>query len=114
MVIRGAPAIGVAASHGCGPRCSGFEAKNLEGLRSDFEQITKVLASTRPTAVNLFWAIERMKRLFKELAGRRRWIDGRSPTSSSGKRSRFRPKTSKTTSAWAASAKHLLPDSEPC
>jgi len=68
MVIRGAPAIGVAAAMGVALGVRDSKAKNLEGLRSDFEQITKVLASTRPTAVNLFWAIERMKRLFKELA----------------------------------------------
>ena len=68
MVVRGAPAIGVAAAMGValGVRDSG--AKNVAELREDFRQITETLAATRPTAVNLFWAIERMKRLFKEIA----------------------------------------------
>src|SRR5262249_40163192 len=40
----------------------------IAGLREEFKQITDTLASTRPTAVNLFWAIDRMKRLFREIA----------------------------------------------
>jgi methylthioribose-1-phosphate isomerase len=43
------------------------KAETISALREDFKQITDTLASTRPTAVNLFWAIERMKRLFKEI-----------------------------------------------
>src|SRR5580704_4314074 len=54
MVIRGAPAIGVAA---------GVQ----EG--ADFERVCETLASTRPTAVNLFWAIERMRALRASLKG---------------------------------------------
>src|SRR2546426_10176628 len=68
MVIRGAPAIGVAAAMGVALGVRDSKAKNLEGLRSDFDQSTKAPAPPRPTAVNLFWANERMKRLFKELA----------------------------------------------
>jgi methylthioribose-1-phosphate isomerase len=66
MVVRGAPAIGVAAAMGIalGVRDSG--AASLEQLRADFDTISTTLGSTRPTAVNLFWAIERMKRVFDE------------------------------------------------
>ena len=67
MVIRGAPAIGVAAAMGVALGLRDSKAKHVEELRKDFEQITSTLASTRPTAINLFWAIERMKRLFDEL-----------------------------------------------
>ena len=61
MVIRGAPAIGVAAAMGVA----------LGVLRSAdrFEDICDALARTRPTAVNLFWAIDRMKRLYASLRG---------------------------------------------
>src|SRR6202171_4218204 len=54
MVIRGAPAIGVAAAMGV---ALGVQ----EG--ADFETVCKALAATRPTAVNLFWAIDRMRRV---------------------------------------------------
>src|SRR4249919_214689 len=60
MVIRGAPAIGVAAAMGV---ALGVQ----EG--ADFETVCKTLAATRPTAVNLFWGIERMKKLYGELQG---------------------------------------------
>jgi methylthioribose-1-phosphate isomerase len=68
MVIRGAPAIGVAAAMGVALGVRDSKAANLEELRKDFDHIANVIASTRPTAVNLFWAIERMKQLFKEVA----------------------------------------------
>src|SRR6059036_3923981 len=70
MVIRGAPAIGVAAAMGVALGVRDSKATNIEELRQDFEQITKMLAATRPTAVNLFWSIERMKRVFNEIACR--------------------------------------------
>ena len=60
MVIRGAPAIGVAAA-------MGIALGVQEG--ADFETVCKTLAATRPTAVNLFWGIERMKRLRASLDG---------------------------------------------
>src|ERR1700676_136063 len=60
MVIRGAPAIGVAAAMGV---ALGVQ----EG--ADFERVCETLASTRPTAVNLFWAIERMRTLRASLKG---------------------------------------------
>lgn len=64
MVIRGAPAIGVAAAMGIalGMR----QAKSA----AEFDDICETIRATRPTAVNLFWAIERMRRVFGELAGR--------------------------------------------
>src|SRR5438552_13614986 len=60
MVIRGAPAIGVAAAMGV---ALGVQ----EG--ADFETVCDTLARTRPTAVNLFWAIERMRKLRASLNG---------------------------------------------
>jgi methylthioribose-1-phosphate isomerase len=60
MVIRGAPAIGVAAAMGV---ALGVQED------ADFERVCETLASTRPTAVNLFWAIERMRVLRESLKG---------------------------------------------
>ncbi len=63
MVIRGAPAIGVAAAMGIA-----LGVKNLldkEILEQEFEGICKQIHDTRPTAQNLFWAIERMRRVFE-------------------------------------------------
>src|SRR5207247_9629409 len=68
MVVRGAPAIGVAAAMGVALGVRDSRAGNMSELREEFNEITEILASTRPTAVNLFWAIERMQRLLKELA----------------------------------------------
>src|SRR5438445_9443818 len=68
MVVRGAPAIGVAAAMGVALGVRDSKAGNAAALREEFDVITNTLASTRPTAVNLFWAIDRMKRLFKEIA----------------------------------------------
>ncbi len=67
MVIRGAPAIGVAAAMGAALGVLHSTAKSMEALRSEFTEICDTLAKTRPTAVDLFWAIERMKRRFAEL-----------------------------------------------
>ncbi len=64
MVIRGAPAIGIAAAMGFAIGVLKASDKNLD---EQVEEISKVLAATRPTAVNLFWAIERMKKLYSEL-----------------------------------------------
>jgi methylthioribose-1-phosphate isomerase len=66
MVIRGAPAIGVAAAMGV---ALGVLQANESTLDSEFETICTTLAATRPTAVNLFWAIDRMKRLYAALRG---------------------------------------------
>jgi methylthioribose-1-phosphate isomerase len=66
MVIRGAPAIGVAAAMGVALGVSGADPASLD---TQVDTICAELASTRPTAVNLFWAIDRMKRLYIELRG---------------------------------------------
>jgi methylthioribose-1-phosphate isomerase len=67
MVIRGAPAIGVAAAMGVALGVLHSSATSVEALRTEFPEICDTLAKTRPTAVDLFWAIERMKRRFAEL-----------------------------------------------
>ena len=68
MVIRGAPAIGVAAAMGIAIGVEHSNAKTLPELRAEFPAICDAMARTRPTAVDLFWAIERFKRRFEELA----------------------------------------------
>jgi len=68
MVVRGAPAIGVSAAMGVALGVKQSTAADLPTLKTEFEQICAVLAATRPTAVNLFWAIERMRERFSELA----------------------------------------------
>jgi len=65
MVIRGAPAIGVAAAMGVALGVLRSPARTLEELRAEFPAICDTIARTRPTAVDLFWAIERMKRRFE-------------------------------------------------
>jgi methylthioribose-1-phosphate isomerase len=67
MVIRGAPAIGVAAAMGVALGVQHSAATSVEELRMEFPQICDVIAQTRPTAVDLFWALERMKARFAEL-----------------------------------------------
>ena len=64
MVIRGAPAIGVAAAMGVAIGVLHSKAKNVAELKPEFDEICSVLAKTRPTAVDLFWAIDRMKAKF--------------------------------------------------
>lgn len=61
MIVRGAPAIGVAAAMGVALGALRIKARERAGFMKEFEPICALLASTRPTAVNLFWAIERMK-----------------------------------------------------
>jgi len=68
MVIRGAPAIGVAAAMGVALGVEHSKAKTLAELCAEFDVICDSLARTRPTAVDLFWAIERFKRRFAELS----------------------------------------------
>src|SRR5271156_5626808 len=60
MVIRGAPAIGVAAAMGVALGVQHSSAKSIAELRAELAVIRDVLAQTRPTAVDLFWALERM------------------------------------------------------
>jgi methylthioribose-1-phosphate isomerase len=68
MVIRGAPAIGVAAAMGVAIGVKYSSAKSLADLQEEFPKILDTLAKTRPTAVDLFWALDRMKRRFTELS----------------------------------------------
>jgi methylthioribose-1-phosphate isomerase len=65
MVVRGAPAIGISAAYGIALGAKQFVGTNVDDLEEEIEYISDVLAATRPTAVNLFWAIERMKRTFQ-------------------------------------------------
>jgi methylthioribose-1-phosphate isomerase len=67
MAIRGAPAIGVAAAMGV---ALGMLEAGADEADEALERITATLAATRPTAVNLFWALERMKRVYAEVRGR--------------------------------------------
>src|SRR5208283_4341399 len=67
MIVRGAPAIGVAAAMGVALGMLQSQASAQPELDRDFETICNALAGTRPTAVNLFWAIRRMRNKFEEL-----------------------------------------------
>jgi len=68
MIVRGAPAIGVAAAMGIALGVRDSKAKNYHELQAEFDEICRTLAATRPTAVNLFWAIQRMRERFEQLA----------------------------------------------
>ena len=67
MVVRGAPAIGVAAAMGIALGVQKSPAETVGDLKKDFDQACKVIGETRPTAVNLFWAIRRMQEKFESL-----------------------------------------------
>jgi methylthioribose-1-phosphate isomerase len=71
MVIRGAPAIGVAAAMGVALQMERSKQTGTRQFAAEFQKACDMMAATRPTAVNLFWALERMKRCFAEgaLAG---------------------------------------------
>jgi methylthioribose-1-phosphate isomerase len=66
MVIRGAPAIGVCAAMGLALGAARSKATGTKQFTTEFQKNCELLAATRPTAVNLFWAIERMKQAFSE------------------------------------------------
>src|SRR6184192_2662660 len=68
MVIRGAPAIGVAAAMGIAIGMRKSKATGTQKFAAEFFKTCELMAATRPTAVNLFWAIERMKRSFAAAA----------------------------------------------
>src|SRR5437762_4150115 len=68
MVIRGAPAIGVAAAMGIALGMRKSTATGTQKFAAEFHKTCELMASTRPTAVNLFWAIDRMKRAFAAAA----------------------------------------------
>ncbi len=63
LIIRGAPAIGVAAAMGIALGVKDIKANDFAGFYNEMEKICNHIGSTRPTAVNLFWAIERMKKV---------------------------------------------------
>ena len=67
MVVRGAPAIGVAAAMGIALGIKNSKAESGADLKKDFDQICETIRQTRPTAVNLFWAIRRMQEKFEML-----------------------------------------------
>ena len=66
MVVRGAPAIGVSAAYGMALGAKQFVGTTVADLEDELDFVGDVLAKTRPTAVNLFWAIDRMKSTFNE------------------------------------------------
>ncbi|MGI9036516.1 MAG: S-methyl-5-thioribose-1-phosphate isomerase [Pyrinomonadaceae bacterium] len=66
MVVRGAPAIGVSAAYGIALGARQFVGTNILDFEDELDYICEILGKTRPTAVNLFWAIERMKRAFQK------------------------------------------------
>ena len=67
MVVRGAPAIGVAAAMGIALGVKTSKAETVGELKPEFDRICEVMGHTRPTAVNLFWAIRRMREKFELL-----------------------------------------------
>jgi methylthioribose-1-phosphate isomerase len=70
MIVRGAPAIGVAAAMGIALGVKNSKAADIADLKKEFGQICETIRATRPTAVNLFWAIQRMTKKFESLSGR--------------------------------------------
>jgi len=68
LVVRGAPAIGCAAAMGIARAAVVSEAREVAALVADLEAASQRLARTRPTAVNLFWALEQIARVWRELA----------------------------------------------
>jgi methylthioribose-1-phosphate isomerase len=79
LAVRGAPAIGVAAGYGVVLGVRAGKGRTPAAVRRDVERVTAYLATSRPTAVNLFWALERMRaaagRAGAELAGAPRFKD---------------------------------------
>ena len=64
MVVRGAPAIGVSCAYGIALGMKNFVGMNVDDMEEELDYVCDVLAKTRPTAINLFWAIDRLKRVF--------------------------------------------------
>src|SRR5262252_7533933 len=67
MVVRGAPAIGVAAAMGIALGVNNSKAESTGDLERDFDQVCDLIGKTRPTAVNLFWAIRHMQEKFERI-----------------------------------------------
>ncbi len=66
MVVRGAPAIGVSCAYGIAIGLKNFVGMNVDDMEEELDYVCDVLGKTRPTAINLFWAIDRMKRTFQK------------------------------------------------
>lgn len=66
MVVRGAPAIGIAAAMGIALAAVKSKAHTVDDFKAEMMQACEIFASTRPTAVNLFWAINRMKQIIEK------------------------------------------------
>lgn len=66
LQVRGAPAIGIAAAYGAAMSAQKLEVTTYEAFNKEYQAITSYLASSRPTAVNLFWALNRMEQIVKE------------------------------------------------
>src|SRR5437868_5343463 len=75
MVIRGAPAIGVAAAMGIALGMRRSKATGTQKFAAEFQNVCDLMAGTRPTAVSLFWAIDRMKRAFAAAAAAGESVD---------------------------------------
>src|SRR6202522_4746794 len=67
MVVRGAPAIGVSAALGIALGVKNSKAETVADLKRELDQICELIGKTRPTAVNLFWAIRRMQEKFERI-----------------------------------------------
>ncbi len=70
MAVRGAPAIGVSAAMGVALGMQQSTATDMAGFSAHFDRVARLIAETRPTAVNLFWGIRRMKAKFDSLSTR--------------------------------------------
>jgi methylthioribose-1-phosphate isomerase len=75
MVVRGAPAIGVSAAMGLALGASQSVGMSVADLEDDFTYMCKVMGETRPTAINLFWAIERMRERFNREKGKTKSVE---------------------------------------
>ena len=109
MVIRGAPAIGVAAAMGIALGMKRSTATGTKQFTTEFQRTCDLMAATRPTAVNLFWAIERMKtRVRRRRAGRRL---GRRPQAAARGPRRAQSMTTMWPAAgrWASTARRWCP-----
>ena len=104
MVIRGAPAIGVAAAMGIALAMRKSKATGTQKFAAELQKTCDLMAATRPTAVNLFWAIDRMKRTFASAvqAGE---SSIRSRTASIRRPRPFTMRTSPAVARWAPSAR---------
>lgn len=67
LKVRGAPAIGVAAAYGVYISLRNVDVASLREFKEEFYKVKKYLASSRPTAVNLFWALDRMEKVVESL-----------------------------------------------